>query len=283
MGRSPLGERAMTPAEKQRRYRERKLGNRDAVTKPSAKTLARLQGRVRKLEANLAAEREAHLKLLVRDTNERLQQLEVLEAELSTLESDRQALLRLKDVLPRADALVQELAQAKTRIAELEAELERERVAHVKTLVKLEGASRTAQQALPYIEAVRELEAELERERNRSKAASPPAAKAKATAARPAHRPSSRGKRRQAHRKKRKGARRALSGTSARRDVETKVKLPRGAGAARTRSSGTHETFWSGAPVVRPEKPAGGFSGPGGANASPWPPRAAGGEAGGGG
>jgi hypothetical protein len=141
MGRSPLGERAMTPAEKQRRYRERKLGNRDAVTKPSAKTLARLQGRVRKLEANLAAEREAHLKLLVRDTNERLQQLEVLEAELSTLESDRQALLRLKDVLPRADALVQELAQAKTRIAELEAELERERVAHVKTLVKLEGPS----------------------------------------------------------------------------------------------------------------------------------------------
>jgi hypothetical protein len=56
MGRPPLGERAMTPAEKQRRYRERKFGNKPAVTKASAAT-AKLEARIRELEAELARER----------------------------------------------------------------------------------------------------------------------------------------------------------------------------------------------------------------------------------
>jgi hypothetical protein len=62
MGRRPLGERALTPAEKQRRYRERKaaaLGNSAPVTKPSeaaeeiaalAKELAQARARIAELE-----------------------------------------------------------------------------------------------------------------------------------------------------------------------------------------------------------------------------------------
>jgi hypothetical protein len=42
MGRPPLGKVAMTPAEKQRRYRERKFGNRPPVAKPDRKLFERL-------------------------------------------------------------------------------------------------------------------------------------------------------------------------------------------------------------------------------------------------
>jgi len=53
MGRPPIGERAMTAAEKMRRYRARKFGNRPPVTK-SAATVAKLAARIRELEAELA-------------------------------------------------------------------------------------------------------------------------------------------------------------------------------------------------------------------------------------
>src|SRR5437016_4819451 len=63
-GRRPIGERAMTPAEKQRRYRERKFGNRPKrppVTKSTAAKAAAIDpasaARIRELEAELARER----------------------------------------------------------------------------------------------------------------------------------------------------------------------------------------------------------------------------------
>ena len=52
MGRPPLGERAMTAAEKQRRYRAKKLGNSASVTNPPA-DYQRLQARIRELEARI--------------------------------------------------------------------------------------------------------------------------------------------------------------------------------------------------------------------------------------
>src|SRR5262249_31863447 len=55
MGRLPIGERAMTPAEKQRRYRERKFGNKPRVTKSDA--VAALEKRIRELEAELARQK----------------------------------------------------------------------------------------------------------------------------------------------------------------------------------------------------------------------------------
>src|SRR5262245_33940433 len=64
MGRPPIGERAMTPAEKMRRYRERKFGNRSAVTKPTAKVVAAQAARTRELEAELERETVAHVKTL---------------------------------------------------------------------------------------------------------------------------------------------------------------------------------------------------------------------------
>jgi hypothetical protein len=55
MGRPPIGERAMSPAEKQRRYRERKFGNKPPVTKPATAKLAEEQAaRIAELEAELA-------------------------------------------------------------------------------------------------------------------------------------------------------------------------------------------------------------------------------------
>jgi hypothetical protein len=58
MGRPPIGERAMTPAEKQRRYRERKFGNRPPVTKSA--TAAALAARIRELKQQLA---QAHKRI----------------------------------------------------------------------------------------------------------------------------------------------------------------------------------------------------------------------------
>lgn len=61
MGRPPFGERAMTAAEKQARYRARKFGNSASVTKSPAATTkreARLEARIKELEAALAREQE---------------------------------------------------------------------------------------------------------------------------------------------------------------------------------------------------------------------------------
>src|SRR5262245_11351691 len=54
-GRPPIGERAMTPAEKQRRYRERKFGNKPPVTKKAQAKPDEKDRRIRELEAQLAA------------------------------------------------------------------------------------------------------------------------------------------------------------------------------------------------------------------------------------
>ena len=54
MGRPPMGKRAMTPAEKQRRYRERKFGNKPPVTKPPAKSDAAAQAEIAALKARIA-------------------------------------------------------------------------------------------------------------------------------------------------------------------------------------------------------------------------------------
>jgi hypothetical protein len=62
VGRPSIGERAMTPAEKQRAYRERKFGNKPHVTKSADGDGAdgALAARVRQLEAELARERQEH-------------------------------------------------------------------------------------------------------------------------------------------------------------------------------------------------------------------------------
>jgi hypothetical protein len=74
MGRPPIGERALTAAEKQRRYRERKFGKRN---KPSAALVERLQARIRELEANQAA-----LNALVEQLLTRNRELEASQAAL---------------------------------------------------------------------------------------------------------------------------------------------------------------------------------------------------------
>jgi hypothetical protein len=56
MGRPPIGKTAMTAAEKQRRYRERKFGNKAAVTKPDGKQSFGNEGVVTKRIAELEAE-----------------------------------------------------------------------------------------------------------------------------------------------------------------------------------------------------------------------------------
>ena len=61
MGRPPIGDHAMTAAEKQRRYRAKKFGNSSSVTKPRIATAERqkLEARIRELEAELTRERAA--------------------------------------------------------------------------------------------------------------------------------------------------------------------------------------------------------------------------------
>jgi hypothetical protein len=63
MGRPPIGEWAMTPAEKKRRYRARKFGNKRPFTKSHAAVAAR-DARIRELEAQLVHER-TRIKMLV--------------------------------------------------------------------------------------------------------------------------------------------------------------------------------------------------------------------------
>jgi hypothetical protein len=61
MGRPPLGERAMTPAEKMRRYRARKFGNRPPITKAALAGVAEmLAARIRELLQQLT---QAHKRI----------------------------------------------------------------------------------------------------------------------------------------------------------------------------------------------------------------------------
>ena len=63
MGRPPIGKRAMTATERQRRWRAKSRANKPAP-KPAARTLKQLQTRVRQLEADHAALCAAMGKLL---------------------------------------------------------------------------------------------------------------------------------------------------------------------------------------------------------------------------
>src|SRR5258708_4879374 len=65
MGRSPIGKRAMTATERQRRWRAKSRANKPAPKPPaSARTVAQLQTRVRELEADHTALCAAMGKLL---------------------------------------------------------------------------------------------------------------------------------------------------------------------------------------------------------------------------
>src|SRR5262245_118413 len=90
MGRPPIGERAMTPAEKQRRYRERKFGNKPSVTKSAA--VAKLEARIRELEVELARrkaqERSAIKPAGTRSSREVFSEEGRLRAEIGKLKSD---------------------------------------------------------------------------------------------------------------------------------------------------------------------------------------------------
>jgi hypothetical protein len=97
VGRPSIGERAMTPAEKQRAYRERKFGNKPHVTK-SADDGA-LAARVRQLEAELARERQEHkatrAKFGNKDavTKQRSVETELAQAKARKVENARQRLV----------------------------------------------------------------------------------------------------------------------------------------------------------------------------------------------
>jgi hypothetical protein len=94
MGRPPIGKVAMTAAEKQRRYRERKFGNKAAVVAAVTKSTARaadraaapLEARIRELEAELARERQSHIKFGNKGdaVTKRLAELEAEVARLTT-------------------------------------------------------------------------------------------------------------------------------------------------------------------------------------------------------
>jgi hypothetical protein len=81
MGRPPIGARALTAAEKQRRYRERKFGK---SNKPTAALVTRLQAHICKLEADqdeLVADQDA-LDALVEPLLTRNRELEAIQAAL---------------------------------------------------------------------------------------------------------------------------------------------------------------------------------------------------------
>jgi chromosome segregation ATPase len=59
MGRPPLGERALTPAEKMRRYRERKFGNKPPRRAEADLEIAQLKARIAELEREVAQLRES--------------------------------------------------------------------------------------------------------------------------------------------------------------------------------------------------------------------------------
>jgi hypothetical protein len=104
MGRPPIGERALTAAEKMRRYRARKFGNKPPVTKSSATNaaVASLQTRLREVETELARERQAHKETRAKFGN--------TGAVTKSLERDR-------------DLYKQKAEKAEARVAELEATL----------------------------------------------------------------------------------------------------------------------------------------------------------------
>jgi uncharacterized small protein (DUF1192 family) len=66
MGRPPIGKIAMTGAERVRRHRERKFGNKPRVTKLHDWTVGLLEAHIVELQAELERERVAHLKTLAK-------------------------------------------------------------------------------------------------------------------------------------------------------------------------------------------------------------------------
>src|SRR5262245_57672158 len=111
VGRPPMGERAMTPAEKQRRYRERKFGNkpkRPPVTKLDQGTVdATAVFWIDRLEAENAALKAAldRAKAAIKAGLEAIQQLKAENAALKAEQAEARA------------------APSDARVAELEAEL----------------------------------------------------------------------------------------------------------------------------------------------------------------
>jgi chromosome segregation ATPase len=119
-GRPPLGARAMSAAEKQRRYRERKakeLGNDGAVTKSGTADTAKLEARIRRLEAELVRETAAHEKTRAELQNAIRLAKEIHVAHVRELEAE---LKREQAAKAGSDALT-------ASVAELEAELARAR------------------------------------------------------------------------------------------------------------------------------------------------------------
>src|SRR5262245_31592040 len=116
MGRPPIGARAMTPAEKQRRYRERKFGNKPRVTKSPA-AVAALEARIRELEAELARRGRSQLtrSRQERDTPELMR----LRGENAKLKSN---IVKLKAMLaeePDAAKLSKKVVEQRVEMASL--------------------------------------------------------------------------------------------------------------------------------------------------------------------
>jgi DNA repair exonuclease SbcCD ATPase subunit len=116
-GRPPLGERAMTPAEKMRRYRARKFGNKPRVTRSAA---AALKARIRELEAALEAKGKGVAPSSAsarRQDNAR--EVDKLSGEITKLKSD---ILKLKAALqeePDAAKLREKVAEQQAQMASL--------------------------------------------------------------------------------------------------------------------------------------------------------------------
>ena len=113
MGRPPIGERALTAAEKMRRYRARKFGNKPPVTKSPVTNaaVASLQARLREVETELARERQAHKETRDVFGNK--------DAVTKSLERDRD---RYKQKAEKAEARVAELEATQRRPSKVERE-----------------------------------------------------------------------------------------------------------------------------------------------------------------
>jgi DNA repair exonuclease SbcCD ATPase subunit len=136
MGRPPIGARAMTPAEKMRRYRARKFGNKPSVANPSATAVAAFEARIRELEAALAA--------AIGPLKARMSDL------IAKLEGE---LRRVRKAAAPTDSAAPDVRALQERIRELEAERRREKdraefaLKRIKEMVNEYRAART--QAAP--------------------------------------------------------------------------------------------------------------------------------------
>jgi hypothetical protein len=124
MGRPPIGERAMTAAEKQRRYRERrdaKLGNKPRVTKSAS--VDKLERRIRELEAELArrpkAQERAAIKPATRSGREFSSEEFRRQREIAGLKSDIAKLKMALQEEPDAAKLRKKVVEQRVEIAHL--------------------------------------------------------------------------------------------------------------------------------------------------------------------